>query len=207
MKKLLTTLLFAVGCLAAQEYSYNFTAAPGAVPCANVNPYQQWYSNLVENSTPAYPGTLEPFNFHMPNLPNHPLPRPVADGSCAIMGGFVGDNGATMKIEFGNGEQIGKLLINENQPNAQVVYFDSGVWTFPTTYPAAGQSIHFSLVASITQVCTSTCVVATGQLNLDGDWAFQWGVHSGFKWTQVRKDWSNTSNVIVQGLSTVAILD
>lgn len=210
MNRLTTAALFLMAAIlaSAQQYSYTFNAPAGAITCANVNPYQQYYQNLVEKSTPAYPGVLQPYNFHMPDMPNHPLPRPVADGSCAIMGGFVGaDQGSTMKIEFGNGAQIGQLRINEGQPNAQVVYFDNGAWTFPSAYPAEGQAIMFELNASITQVCNAECVAATGQLTLTGPWAFHWGVHPAFRWTQVRKDWTNTDVVQVQGLSTVAILD
>lgn len=206
----IATLFLAALCASAQtqQYSYTFNAPVGAIPCAYVSPYQQWYQNLVEDSTPPYPGTLEPYNFHMPAFPNHPLPAPVANGACAIMNGFVGaDQGSTMKIEFGNGESVGKLMINEGQPNAQVVTFDNGVWVFPSTYPAEGQPISYELDASITQICTTTCVAASGQLTLTGQWAFHWGVHSGFRWTQVRKDWVNTTVVQVQGLSTVAILD
>lgn len=201
-------LLLAALCASAQQYSYNFTAPVGAITCARVSPYQQWYSNLVENSTPPYPNALQPNNFHMPAFPNHPMPGPI--GSCNVMPGFTGDEtGVPVKVELSGGPptNAGELRIDEGAPDAQVVIFDSGVWNVPSPYPLVGQATTFTFNASITQVCTTICQAASGQLTLSGDWAFHWAQHSSFRWTMIQKDWTNVTPVTIQGLSTVAILD
>lgn len=198
------------------QYSYNFTAPAGAISCAHTYPYLQYYDS-VENSTPPYPGGLPYPNgtFHMPPMPNHPLPTPVANVCANYMAGFVSANGYTAKLELGGatGNQGGYLRIfAPNGAPSQVIEVANAIWTWPATYPMEGESVAFNMTAQIINVCTDICRAASGQLNFISHFHFNWKVFppSGggcrSNCTQIAKDWTD-DDAEVDGLSTVAILD
>jgi hypothetical protein len=207
-KMILFTALFAVAALAQTTVTY--TAPVGASSYARVTPYQEWYSNLVENSTPPYPNPLQPGNFQMPAFPNHSLTS-VAAGLGTLMTGFVSPDGLyTANLQAGS--SIGWFRIGNG---LEAVEIDNIVWTVPTVYPDAGAPAEFSMDATVIQVCAATCSSASGTFHLDGQWAYQWnsfvshGCRSCGRWNNVEKVWTNTSPVVVtiNDQSTVAILD
>lgn len=210
-KTLITLFLLAVGLASAQQYSYTFTAPAGATHCSFLSPYTQWYSNLVEHSTPPYPNPLEPGNFQMPAYPNHPIP--VLYG-CDNWNGFVSATGATANLQLGGPTgNVGGWLRIFSGNTTQAVQITNAIWTvIPTTYPVEGQSVPFTMQAQIVAVCNQICVAASGQLNLVTHFHFNWksalvhGCRSCGSWNEIYKDWSD-DDAEIDGLSTVAILD
>lgn len=184
MKKLLTVLLFAASFVAAQDdntYTYTFTAPAGSTSC------QQYFFNNQQAYTPE---------------------------NCAILNGFVSPDGL-YTATFENGQISQRLNINNHDGLPQVVYSTGMVWSGPTTNLMPGVSYTFSMTTSITQVCTAPsfiCQTASGQINISGQWSYQWvfahapaGCKAGCtKWIRV---WTTTSDLVLDGQSTVAILD
>jgi hypothetical protein len=205
MKMLLLTALFTVAALAQNTVTY--TAPVGAESYTHVFPYQQWYQNVVENSTPPYPNPLQPGNFLMPAFPNHTLSS--VENGFTLMGGFVSPDGlhtATLQLGGSTGNEGGWFRIDGG---AQAVGIDNVVWTVPTTYPALGEPVTFSFDAALVQVCGAICSPASGTFHLEGQFDFQWTHFVTGRWNNIAKKWTNTSSVVITIVdqSTVAILD
>jgi hypothetical protein len=197
-KMMILAGLFAFSALAQNTVTY--TAPAGADFYTHVFPYQQWYQNVVEDSTPAYPNPLQPGNFLMPNYPNHSL-LSVETGLGTLMGGFVSPDGLYTANLQSTWFRIGNGVEAVNIANV--------VWTVPTTYPAAGESVTFSMDATVIQVCAAICSPASGTFHLEGQFAYQWTHFVTGRWNNIAKKWANTSPVVITIVdqSTVAILD
>lgn len=163
------------------QYSYTFTAPSGSTSCQNYN----------ANNQSAY--TPE---------------------NCSILNGFVSPD-ALYQASYTIGSSIQWLRIRNSAGEQQDVETTGLVWTGPTGSLSPGVPYQFSLTAAITTVCTAPsfiCQAASGQLNIDGQWSYEWVLKHApptckVGCTKTIRVWTTTSDLALQGLSTVAILD
>jgi hypothetical protein len=163
-------LFLALVLAALAQTTTTFTAQAGAISCFdNANPYIQYYSYLVENSTPSTTNYVRILNTNtgqpitLPDLPNHPY---GVDHGC-LMNGFASPD-----------NEVGSLNVWQFRisPSGEVVELNPSSihWTQPAAYPAVGQPATFMMDANITTICTAECHPATGTFHLEGPFAFQW---------------------------------
>lgn len=211
MKKLLTVLLALAGFAAAQTPTATFTAPAQAIKCfthlSGLNSID--YYDVVEKSTPPYPGGIPYPNgtFHMPPLPNS---QPLPIQYCGVLPGFVSpDQLVTANIQQGGGNGIIRTSAG------QAIMYTNAVWTFPADYPTINTPFPASMTATITAVCGVECdSTATGTITVSGDFAFHWvvtkaGPSCKVGCTDIEKEFDNVGPVVlvVNDQSTVAILD